>query len=58
MTSSNGNISRVTGPLFGEFTGQCWIPLTKASNAANWDAGDLSKSESKKTLFQVGTIKQ
>ena len=33
MTSSNGNIFRVTGPLCGEFTGQRWIPLTKASDA-------------------------
>ena len=33
MTSSNGNISRVSGPLCGEFTGHRWIPLTKASNA-------------------------
>ena len=31
MTSSNGNISRVTGPLCGEFAGHRWIPLTKAS---------------------------
>ena len=29
MTSS---ISRVIGPLCGEFTGRRWIPLTKASN--------------------------
>ena len=27
MTSSNGNIFRVTGPLCGEFTGHRWIPL-------------------------------
>ena len=33
MTSSNGNIFRVTGPLCGEFTGDWWIPLTKASDA-------------------------
>ena len=33
MTSSNGNIFRVTGPLWGEFTGDRWIPLTKASDA-------------------------
>ena len=33
MTSSNGNIFRVTGPLSGEFTGHRWIPLTKASDA-------------------------
>ena len=31
MTSSNGNIFRVTGHLCREFTGQRWIPLTKAS---------------------------
>ena len=33
MTSSNGNIFRVTGPLYGEFTGLRWIPRTKASDA-------------------------
>ena len=30
MTSSNGNILRVTGPLCGEFTGHRWILRTKA----------------------------
>ena len=29
MASSNGNISRVTGPLWGESTGDRWIPFTK-----------------------------
>ena len=33
MTSSNGNIFRVTGHLCGEFTDQRWIPHTKASDA-------------------------
>ena len=33
MTSSNGNIFRVTGLLRGEFTGHRWIPCTKASEA-------------------------
>ena len=33
MTSPNGNIFRVTGPLCGKFTGHRWIPLTKASDA-------------------------
>ena len=33
MTSSNGNIFRVTGPLCGEFSGLRWIPRTKASDA-------------------------
>ena len=36
MTSSIGNIFRVTGPLCGEFTGDRWIPLTKASDAELW----------------------
>ena len=33
MTSSNGNIFRVTDHLCGEFTGHRWIPCTKASDA-------------------------
>ena len=36
MTSSNGNIFRVTGPLCGEVTSHGWIPCTKASGA-NFD---------------------
>ena len=36
MTSSHGNIFRVTGPLCGEFTGHLWIPLTKASDVEPW----------------------
>ena len=36
MTSSNGNIFRVTGPLCGEFTGHRRIPRTKASDAGLW----------------------
>ena len=36
MTSSNGNIFRVTGPLRGEFTSHRWIPHTKASDAELW----------------------
>ena len=36
MTSSNGNIFRLTGLLCGEFTGHRWIPLTKASSAELW----------------------
>ena len=54
MTSSDGNIFRVTGLLYGEFIGHRWIPRTKASDAElsviyvwtnNWenneDASDL-----------------
>ena len=36
MTSSNGNIFRVTGHLCGEFAGARWIPHTKASDAGLW----------------------
>ena len=36
MTSSNGNLFRVTGPLCGEFTGFRWIPRTKTSDAELW----------------------
>ena len=36
MTSSNGNIFRATGPLWGELIGHRWIPLTKASDAQLW----------------------
>ena len=36
MTSSNGNIFRVTGHLCGEFTGPRWNPRTKASDAGLW----------------------
>ena len=32
MIPSNGNISLVTGHLYGEFTGHWWIPLTKAGD--------------------------
>ena len=36
MTPSNGNIYRVTGPLWGESIGNRWIPLTKASDEEPW----------------------
>ena len=36
MTSLNGSIFRVTGPLCGEITGHRWIPLTKACNVELW----------------------
>ena len=41
MTSSNGNIFRVTGHLCGEFTGPRWIPCTKASDAELYVFFDL-----------------
>ena len=36
LTSSNGNIFYVTGPLRRESIGNRWIPLTKASDAELW----------------------
>ena len=36
MTSSNGNIFRVTGLLCGKFTGHRWIPHIKARDAELW----------------------
>ena len=36
ITSSNGNVFHVTGPLCREFTDHRWIPLTKASDAELW----------------------
>ena len=36
MTSSNGNISCITGPLWWQSTGHRWIPLTKAKNLELW----------------------
>ena len=32
ITSWQGNIFHVIGPLWGEFTGHWWIPLTKTSD--------------------------
>ena len=36
MTSSNGNMFRVTGPLWGDSTGHRWTPVTKANDAELW----------------------
>ena len=45
MTSSNGNIFRVTGHLCGEFTGPRWIPHTMASDAGLWCYGGVNNGE-------------
>ena len=68
MTSSNGSIFHITGPLWGESTGQGWIPLTKASDAELWcflrwtsgwanngDAGDLRRNH---THYEVSVMYQ
>ena len=67
MTSSNVNIFRVTGRLCGEFSGNRWIPITKASGAELWcflwfapwikgwidnrDAGDLRRHSAHYVIF-------
>ena len=33
MTSWHGNVFRITGPLWEEFNGHRWIPLTMAIDA-------------------------
>ena len=49
VISSNGNIFRVTGPLWGESNSHRWIPLTKASDAELWSF-PWSTPEKKKQL--------
>ena len=52
MTSSNGNIFRVTGPLCGEFTGHRWILHTKRPVTLSFDVlfdPRLNKSLSKQS---------
>ena len=74
MTSSNGNIFRITGPLWGEFTGHRWIPRTKASDAELWcflwyapwkngwvnnrEAGDLRRHRSHYDVIVMSTTDQ
>ena len=70
MTSSNGNIFRGTGPLWGESTGDRWIPRSKASDAEltfffveqtietpmKWDAIELIMT-SQECFTGIGAIK-
>ena len=54
MTSSNGNIFRVTGPLWGESTGHRCIPLTKAGDAELWFFYPrLIKRLSKQSMYRI-----
>ena len=67
MTSSNGNIFRVTGHLCGEFIGLRWIPHTKASDAELYVFFDLRLNKrltpilwllARLTLFSTATEKK
>ena len=42
MTSSNGNIFRVTDLLCGEFSAHRWIPRTKTCDAELWTNGRVN----------------
>ena len=70
MTSSNGNIFRVTGHFCGEFTGQRWIPRTNTSDVELWcflwsapwingwvnnrEAGDLRRHRARYDVIVMG----
>ena len=53
MTPSNQNIFRVIDPLWGEFTGHRWIPLTNASDAERrcflWSAPEQTIKQAMET---------
>ena len=54
MTSSNGNIFRVTGHLCWEFTGPRWILRTKASDAEVWcSLWSTSESTVEQTIVRL-----
>ena len=58
MTSSNGNIFRVTGPLCGEFTGYQWIssqrPLARSFDVFfNLHLNNQSSKQSWDSLFEM-----
>ena len=57
-TSSKGNIFRVTGPLWGEFTGHRWISLSKPSDAELrcflWSAPEQTvRKQSRRRWFET-----
>ena len=58
MTSSNGNIFRVTGHLCGEFTGPRWIPRAKASDAELWCFFDLRLNNGWVNNREAGDLKR
>ena len=50
VTSSNGNIVRVTGLLFVEFTGHRWFPRTKTSDVIG-QLGHCDSSDQLELVF-------
>ena len=58
MTSTNGNIFHVTGSLCGEFTGQRWIPRTKASDTELWCFLDLRLNKPLSNIPETGDLRR
>ena len=60
MTSSNGNIFRVTGPLCGEFTGPGEFPtqrpVTRSFDVFFDEAGDLRRNRGHYDVIVMGII--
>ena len=54
MTSSNERVFfRVTDPLWEEFTGDQWIPLTKASDAELWCLSNCLSKRGRRRWFET-----
>ena len=49
-TSSKGDVFNITGLLWGESTGQWWIPAIKASNAELWSSPEQTAEQTIETL--------
>ena len=56
MTSSNGNIFRVTGPLWGESIGPRWIPLPEASDVELWCFLSSAPEQTVKQTIETAVI--
>ena len=55
MTSSNGNIFRVSDPLCGEFTGHRWMPWINGW-VNNGEAGDLRRHRAHYDITVMGDV--
>ena len=45
MATSHGNACHITGSSWGKSTGECWIPITRTSNAGFWCLFDVSRNQ-------------
>ena len=58
ITSSNGNIVRVTGPLWWQITGRRWIPLKMASKAGFGVFSDVSLNKWLHKQLRAGELRR